>query len=100
MTVIGFNVTKQEREELMGIVRDMCLKVCTPFRPWSIYHVPAPWVWDRNHLRLYLHNTMNYSMHKMHELTTISVSRENYLTLEELGGASDSFNDVISERLS
>jgi predicted CopG family antitoxin len=42
---------------------------------------------------------MNYSMHKIHELTTISVSRENYLTLEELGGASDSFNDVISEIL-
>lgn len=36
-------------------------------------------------------------MHKMHTLTTISVSRE--LTLEELGSANDSFNDVISEIL-
>ena len=25
MTVIGFNVTKYERVELMGLVRDMCL---------------------------------------------------------------------------
>ena len=34
-------------------------------------------------------------MHKMHKLTTISVSRENYLTLEELGD--DSYDDIISE---
>jgi predicted CopG family antitoxin len=31
----------------------------------------------------------------MHKLTTISVSTENYLTLEELGD--DSYNDIISE---
>jgi hypothetical protein len=38
-------------------------------------------------------------MHKMHKLTTTSDSRENYLTLEELGGAGDSLNDIISEIL-
>lgn len=38
-------------------------------------------------------------MHEMHMLTTISVSRENYLTLEELGAAGDYFIDVISEIL-
>ncbi len=35
-------------------------------------------------------------MSNSHRLTTISVSRENYLNLKKLGGAGDSFNDVIS----
>ena len=38
-----------------------------------------------------------YEMHR--KLTTISISRENYLTLKELGCAGDSFNDVITEIL-
>jgi predicted CopG family antitoxin len=36
-------------------------------------------------------------MSKSHKkLTTISVSRENYLSLKELRSAGDSFNDVIT----
>ena len=38
-------------------------------------------------------------MDKVHRLTTILVSLENYLTLEELEGAGDSFNDLILEIL-
>jgi hypothetical protein len=34
-------------------------------------------------------------MHEMHKLTTISVSRENYLILEEFGDGY--YNDIISE---
>jgi predicted CopG family antitoxin len=33
------------------------------------------------------------------DLTTISVSYENYQKLKKLGGAGDSFNDVITEVL-
>jgi flagellar hook-basal body complex protein FliE len=32
-------------------------------------------------------------------LTNISVSYENYLKLKKMGGAGDSFNDVLSELL-
>jgi predicted CopG family antitoxin len=39
-------------------------------------------------------------MYRRHrKLTTISVSRENYQSLKGLGGAGDSFNDVITEIL-
>jgi predicted CopG family antitoxin len=33
------------------------------------------------------------------KLTTIAVTRENYLALKELGRTGDSFNDVISRIL-
>jgi predicted CopG family antitoxin len=38
-------------------------------------------------------------MTKLHKLTTISVSEENYLALKKLGSAWDSFNDVLTEVL-
>jgi len=39
-------------------------------------------------------------MHNTHrELTTISVSKKNYLILKELGNTGDSFNDVLSRIL-
>ena len=38
-------------------------------------------------------------MHKIHKLTTISISRENYLALKKFGSAGDSFNDVLTEIL-
>jgi predicted CopG family antitoxin len=38
-------------------------------------------------------------MHEANKLTTISVSRENYLTLKKLGSTGDSFNDVLTEIL-
>ena len=39
-------------------------------------------------------------MDKFHKkLTTISVSRENYVILKELGGTGDSFNDVLTRVL-
>jgi predicted CopG family antitoxin len=31
------------------------------------------------------------------KLTTIAVSKENYLALKRLGSAGDSFNDVVTE---
>lgn len=33
------------------------------------------------------------------KLTTISISYNNYLSLKKLGGAGDSFNDVITQIL-
>jgi hypothetical protein len=39
-------------------------------------------------------------MCKSHNLTTISISRENYLNLMKLGTTGDSFNHVITELLS
>jgi predicted CopG family antitoxin len=33
------------------------------------------------------------------KLTNISITHENYLKLKKLGGAGDSFNDVITELL-
>lgn len=33
------------------------------------------------------------------KLTTIAVSKENYLALKRLGNAGDSFNDVVTEVL-
>lgn len=33
------------------------------------------------------------------KLTTISVSKENYLALKRLGSAGDSFNDVLTDVL-
>jgi predicted CopG family antitoxin len=38
-------------------------------------------------------------MHEANKLTTISVSRENYLALKKLGSTGDSFNDVLTEIL-
>jgi hypothetical protein len=38
-------------------------------------------------------------MCETHKLTTISVSRENYLALKKLGSTGDSFNDVLTEIL-
>jgi predicted CopG family antitoxin len=38
-------------------------------------------------------------MPKLDRLSTISVSRENYLDLEGLGSAGNSFDDVVSEIL-
>ena len=38
-------------------------------------------------------------MCETHKLTTISVSRENYLALKKLGSTGDSFNDVLTELL-
>jgi predicted CopG family antitoxin len=35
-----------------------------------------------------------------HKLKTIAISQENYLHLKKLGGAGDSFNDVVTELLS
>jgi len=44
-----------------------------------------------------------YGNHRMNksrkELTTISVSRENYLSLKKLGCAGEYFNDVLTEIL-
>ncbi|MBV9176505.1 MAG: hypothetical protein JO297_05660 [Nitrososphaeraceae archaeon] len=45
------------------------------------------------------HYHTNGKMSKTHKLTTISVSRENYLALKRLGSAGDSFNDVLTEIL-
>lgn len=38
-------------------------------------------------------------MSRKRKLTTISVSRENYLALKRLGSTGDSFNDVVTEIL-
>jgi predicted CopG family antitoxin len=38
-------------------------------------------------------------MDEKNKLTTISISYNNYLSLKRLGGAGDSFNDVITEIL-
>lgn len=38
-------------------------------------------------------------MTNSHKLTTISVSKENYLALKKLGSAGDSFNDVLTDVL-
>lgn len=42
---------------------------------------------------------MLYNMYDRHKLTTISVTRENYQALKELGRTGDSFNDVITKLL-
>ena len=38
-------------------------------------------------------------MDNSHKLTTISLTRENYLALKELGRTGDSFNDVLAKIL-
>ena len=38
-------------------------------------------------------------MDNIRKLTTISISNDNYQKLKKLGGAGDSFNDVITEVL-
>lgn len=43
--------------------------------------------------------TKSNVMEKKNKLTTISISYNNYLSLKKLGGAGDSFNDVITEIL-
>lgn len=45
-----------------------------------------------------LYNYYNNSLKKSsNRLTTIAVSKENYLALKRLGSAGDSFNDVVTE---
>jgi predicted CopG family antitoxin len=45
-----------------------------------------------------LYNCYNNSLKKSsNRLTTIAVSKENYLALKRLGSAGDSFNDVVTE---
>jgi hypothetical protein len=43
--------------------------------------------------------TFSNVMEEKNKLTTISISYNNYLSLKKLGGAGDSFNDVITEIL-
>ena len=46
-----------------------------------------------------MNNTIDSNERNRMHLTTISVSFENYQKLKKLGGAGDSFNDVITEVL-
>lgn len=46
-----------------------------------------------------MYNKENPHERNRPDLTTISVSCENYQKLKKLGGAGDSFNDVITEVL-
>jgi predicted CopG family antitoxin len=41
----------------------------------------------------------NQEIKKSNKLTTISISKENYFILKEMGQTSDSFNDVLSRLL-
>ena len=43
--------------------------------------------------------TKSKDKEETNKLTTISISHNNYLSLKKLGGAGDSFNDVITEIL-
>jgi hypothetical protein len=43
--------------------------------------------------------TVDHVTSQDNKLTTISISYNNYLKLKKLGGAGDSFNDVISGML-
>ena len=40
-----------------------------------------------------------HDMDNSHKLTTISITRENYQALKELGKTGDSFNDVLTKLL-
>lgn len=44
-------------------------------------------------------NNFQKAIERYNKLTTISISKENYLILKRMGNTGDSFNDVISRML-